>query len=364
MLNCILNAMTLNDAMTTTLNNDVSALANDNEQAMQTDDSQSYFDKHRQQVLDVLDADTLNLLNHASLPEPLNAACHYAMTGKGKRVRPLLVANSFQTVTQQETVTQQAADKRQLNGETIYCDATLYRHTALNDMCRRAMLAVEFLHAYSLIHDDLPALDNDELRRGRPTCHIKFDEATALLAGDVLQTLAFEVLSADIDGFAPISCEDSTVLNRLFAPRARRMVSGQMLDIRAENQTVTQVELEAIHQDKTGALIEAAVLMGAACAHANVQQSTALGQFAAKIGLAFQVQDDILDVTASTETLGKPAGSDEALNKSTYVKLMGVDQATAYAQSLFVDAKLDISHIFDTHTPLQTLADWLWQRKK
>ena len=137
-----------------------------------------------------------------------------------------------------------------------------------------------------------------------------------------------------------------------------------MLDLNAENKEITQAELEAIHRDKTGALIEAAVLMGGVCAEASAEQLAALTQFATNIGLAFQVQDDILDVTASTDILGKPAGSDEGLNKSTYVRLMGVDSATDYAKSLFVEAKEVIDDSFMDKNALNALAEWLWQRQK
>ncbi|WP_201545109.1 polyprenyl synthetase family protein [Psychrobacter sp. H7-1] len=304
------------------------------------------FDTLSQQVISTLQADIETLLNHANLPSPLHEACHYAMTGQGKKVRPLLVASGYLTV---------------LAGSQA---ATIDTLPLFDDNCRRAMLAVEFLHTYSLIHDDLPCMDDDDLRRGRPTCHIKFGEPTALLAGDVLQTLAFEALSADLPGFAPISNDKAASLLTLFAPRARRMVSGQMLDLNAENKQVSQPQLEAIHRDKTGALIEAAVLMGAACADANDTQYQALTSFASNVGLAFQVQDDILDVTSSTDTLGKPTGSDEGLNKSTYVKLMGVEAATDYAKSLFLAATQAIDDNFDKNSSLIDLAQWLWQRQK
>lgn len=312
------------------------------------------FESLSQQAIATLEADIESLLSHANLPSPLQEACHYAMTGQGKRVRPLMVAGGYQTVLQGNTT---AADDKALKTETSL-------DSVLSDNCRRAMLAVEFVHTYSLIHDDLPCMDDDDLRRGRPTCHIKFDEATAMLAGDVLQTLAFEALTADMEGFAPIADEQAAQLLTVLAPRARRMVSGQMLDLNAENKQITQAELEAIHRDKTGALIEAAVLMGGVCAEASAEQLTALTQFAQNIGLAFQVQDDILDVTASTDTLGKPAGSDEGLNKSTYVRLMGVDTATDYAKSLFVEGKQAIVDNFGQQSALTALADWLWQRQK
>lgn len=285
------------------------------------------------------------LFTYANLPNPLNEACRYVMTAHGKMVRPLLVASAFASV----------------NISTE--DNTRY------DMCRRAALAVELLHTYSLVHDDLPCMDDDALRRGQPTAHIVFDEATALLAGDVLQTLAFEVLSADMPTFAPANATLTSQLLAIFAPRARRMVAGQMLDLNAEaRSSILQSELEAIHRDKTGALIEAAVLMGAICADASALQQQALQTFAQHIGLAFQVQDDVLDVTTSTDTLGKSAGSDEKLDKSTYVKLMGVDSAQHYAQSLFTDGKSAIinTHHFSSssHHALLALTDWLWARHK
>ena len=312
------------------------------------------FENLSQQVIATLEADIESLLSHANLPNPLQEACYYAMTGQGKRVRPLMVACGYQTVLQGETET---ADNKPTKAKTSL-------ESVLSDNCRRAMLAVEFVHTYSLIHDDLPCMDDDDLRRGRPTCHIKFDEATAMLAGDVLQTLAFEALTADIEGFEPISEVQAAQLLTVLAPRARRMVSGQMLDLNAENKQITQAELEAIHRDKTGALIEAAVLMGGVCAKANADQLAALTQFATNIGLAFQVQDDILDVTASTDILGKPAGSDEGLNKSTYVRLMGVDTARDYAKSLFAEGKQAIVDSFGQQSALTVLADWLWQRQK
>lgn len=287
------------------------------------------------------------------LPSPLAEACLYAVSGSGKRVRPLLVASSYQS---------------------------LVPDAPLSDMCRRAMLAVELLHAYSLVHDDLPCMDDDALRRGQPTCHIVYGEAAALLAGDALQSLAFEVLTADLPFLAPADMTLAAELTRLFAPRARRMVAGQMLDLNGEHQQLTQDQLEAIHRDKTGALIEAAVLMGAACAHTHsTLDSTsilhsqsdspsthdALTYFAKQLGLAFQVQDDILDVTADTEQLGKPAGSDEKLDKSTYVKLLGVSAATRYAKSLFDDALAALTPLnLSPDAPLKQLADWLWTRKK
>lgn len=319
--------------------------------------------------------DIESLFTYADLPSPLDDACRYVMTGQGKLVRPLLVTSSFVSVkTGNEKINGNFQttnlDSADFNIETNLDD--LLKSEIHYDMCRRAALAVELLHTYSLVHDDLPCMDDDALRRGQPTCHIVFNEAAALLAGDVLQTLAFEVLTAEIPTFAPFDERISSALLAVFAPRARRMVAGQMLDLNAEaSANISQQQLEAIHRDKTGALIEAAMLMGGICAGATALQRMALQESAQHIGLAFQVQDDILDVTSSTDNLGKPAGSDEKLDKSTYVKLMGVDEAKEYAQSLFNQGREAIMReLNDTdgenteNNALLELIDWLWQRNK
>lgn len=336
------------------------------------------------------------LFAYAELPSPLIDACRYVMTGQGKLVRPLLVASAFDSVNQSnandganDNVNVNDSANNNVSNDDESADKSTNRRTTYNsdlesllendsdyDMCRRAALAVELLHTYSLVHDDLPCMDDDELRRGQPTAHIVFEESTALLAGDVLQTLAFEVLTAELPTFAPFDSAIASQLIAIFAPRARRMVSGQMLDLNAEATTgISQSDLEAIHRDKTGALIEAAMLMGGICAGATAPQRMALQECAQHIGLAFQVQDDILDVTTSTDTLGKPAGSDEKLDKSTYVKLMGVEQATTYAQSLFNDGRAAIIRELSSrelsgkkdsadNNALLALIEWLWSRKK
>ena len=317
------------------------------------------------------------LFAYAELPSPLIDACRYVMTGQGKLVRPLLVASAFDGVNHSNANANENTDKSTDRRTTYNSDLeSLLENDSDYDMCRRAALAVELLHTYSLVHDDLPCMDDDELRRGQPTAHIVFEESTALLAGDVLQTLAFEVLTAELPTFAPFDSAIASQLIAIFAPRARRMVSGQMLDLNAEATTdISQSDLEAIHRDKTGALIEAAMLMGGICAGATAPQRIALQECAQHIGLAFQVQDDILDVTTSTDTLGKPAGSDEKLDKSTYVKLMGVEQATSYAQSLFNDGRAAIIRELSSrelsgkkdsadNNALLALIEWLWARKK
>ena len=321
------------------------------------------------------------LFAYAKLPSPLIDACRYVMTGQGKLVRPLLVASAFDSVNQSNANDNENTDKSTDNKNSMAnADGleALLENDSDYDMARRAALAVELLHTYSLVHDDLPCMDDDDLRRGQPTAHIVFEESTALLAGDVLQTLAFEVLTAELPTFAPYNSAIASQLIAIFAPRARRMVSGQMLDLNAEaSANISQSDLEAIHRDKTGALIEAAMLMGGICAGATAPQRMALQECAQHIGLAFQVQDDILDVTTSTDTLGKPAGSDEKLDKSTYVKLMGVEQATNYAQSLFNDGRTAIIRELSRHESssselgndanndaLLALIEWLWARKK
>ena len=299
------------------------------------------FTAFSRQVIDQLESDITAYIQACKLPSPLHEASLYAMTNGGKRVRPLLVAATFATVKTDSSLTNPS-------------------HQLSNDV-RRAMMAVECLHGYSLVHDDLPCMDDDALRRGRPTTHIAYGEAAAMLAGDVLQTLAFEALTHTHFGE---NSEFATPLSATFAPRARRMVMGQMLDLNGEHQQLSQTELEAIHRDKTGALIEASVLMGAICANATDSERQALNSFAEQIGLAFQVQDDILDVTADTKQLGKPAHSDEKLDKSTYVKLLGVEKAKDYAQSLFDTAKNAVIEEFGDDNYLVDLADWLWARDK
>ncbi|WP_086982546.1 (2E,6E)-farnesyl diphosphate synthase [Vibrio aphrogenes] len=199
--------------------------------------------------------------------------------------------------------------------------------------------AIECIHAYSLIHDDLPAMDDDELRRGQPTCHIEFDEATAILTGDALQTLAFTILAE-----GPLSSQSEPQRVQLIkelanASGALGMCMGQTLDLEAENRAVCLEELQEIHRNKTGALIKCAIRMGALCAGANgIATLSHLDRYADAVGLAFQVQDDILDIISDTETLGKPQGSDQNLNKSTYPALLGLEGAQQKAQDLLQEA--------------------------
>lgn len=228
--------------------------------------------------------------------------------------------------------------------------------------------AVECIHAYSLIHDDLPAMDNDDLRRGQPTCHIKYGEASAILAGDALQTLAFSILAeasmpevADRDRLAMVA-------ELAQASGVAGMCGGQALDLEAEGKQVQLAELERIHRHKTGALIRAAVRMGALSAGEKGRNVLPiLDRYAESIGLAFQVQDDILDVVGDTATLGKRQGADQQLGKSTYPALLGLEQARTKARDLIDDARSALAQLaaysLDTST-LEALADFIIQRDK
>ncbi|MGU5713789.1 (2E,6E)-farnesyl diphosphate synthase [Aeromonas taiwanensis] len=223
--------------------------------------------------------------------------------------------------------------------------------------------AVECIHAYSLLHDDLPAMDNDDLRRGQPTVHKAFDEGTAILAGDALQTLAFSIL-------ADHPLPDELMANRvkMLSALARAsgylgMCGGQALDLEAEGRQISLAELELVHRHKTGALIECAVTLGALC-KADVEPATlaALQTYAAAIGLAFQVQDDILDITGDTATLGKPQGSDLAQEKSTYPALLGLDNARELARELHDKALTALQSLPYNTDILEAFADYIIER--
>ncbi|MGH8822264.1 MAG: polyprenyl synthetase family protein [Rhodoferax sp.] len=275
----------------------------------------------------------------ADAPAGLGEAMRYAVLDGGKRLRPLLVLAACEGV--------------QGNG-----DAAL-----------RAACAAELIHAYSLVHDDLPCMDNDVLRRGKPTVHVKFGEASALLAGDALQALAFELLTPD-DGAVPDTVQ--ATLCRLLARAAGHngMAGGQAIDLASVGLALTEVQLREMHRLKTGALLQGSVLMGVACGVAPAVVRVALGEYGAAIGLAFQVVDDILDVTADSITLGKTAGKDAAQDKPTYVSLLGLERSRSYAQALLGEAlaALDASGL-DTAgqertQALRALADMVVNRDK
>jgi geranylgeranyl pyrophosphate synthase len=225
-----------------------------------------------------------------------------------------------------------------------------------------AATAVELIHCYSLVHDDLPAMDDDDLRRGKPTVHKAFDEATAILVGDALQALAFELVAASGNGVGPeqrlgmVSCLAS-------AAGAQGMVGGQALDFAAVGEQQSVEQLQQMHNLKTGALIRAAVSLGA-LSHAATSpaQLAALDDYAAKLGLAFQVRDDILDEISDTATLGKPQGSDSSANKPTYLSLLGLDAARAKAEELAAEAVEALNDFDDRATPLRQLAQYIVAR--
>lgn len=224
--------------------------------------------------------------------------------------------------------------------------------------------AIECIHAYSLIHDDLPAMDDDDLRRGQPTCHIAFDEATAILAGDALQTLAFELIAEPDPEFQP--AQQLAMIKVLAnASGLNGMCGGQALDLAAENQQIELAALERIHSGKTGALIRAAVALGAlSYAQVTKQELAHLDDFARAIGLAFQVQDDILDVIGDTQTLGKPQGSDQALNKSTYPALLGLAGAQEKAQALYQESLQALAKLDYNTELLEQFAHYIIERNK
>ncbi len=272
--------------------------------------------QHLQRVEQALDnwvsVDATADLDHAA-PAELMVAMRYAVLDGGKRLRPLLVMAAFEAVTQ---------GMRQAKLPVAASDEQL---------ALRAACAVELIHAYSLVHDDMPCMDNDVLRRGKPTVHVEFGSASALLAGDALQALAFELLTPD-DPAVPASRQAG--LCRLLARAAgcAGMAGGQAIDLASVGRSLTEEQLREMHQLKTGALLQASVMMGAACGAATAQALQALQTYGAAMGLAFQVVDDILDVTADSATLGKTAGKDQAQDKPTYVSLMGLEPARRYAQ--------------------------------
>lgn len=266
-------------------------------------------------------------------PARLHEAMRYAVLNGGKRVRPLL---SFAA------------------GELGGADKT---------QVVAASAAVELIHAYSLVHDDLPCMDNDVLRRGKPTCHIRYDEPTALLVGDSLQSLAFQLLAE------PALIEDprtqlEMIRHLAFAAGSRGMAGGQAIDLDSVGKTLSLPELEFMHIHKTGALIRAAVILGARCgSRLNEDQFKQLDHFAKSIGLAFQVVDDILDAEASTTALGKTAGKDAENNKPTYVSILGIKQARELAHELQREASGVLDKFGSKALRLQQITDFIVQRE-
>lgn len=265
-------------------------------------------------------------------PERLHAAMRYAALGGGKRIRPMLAFAA---------------------GEAV---------GAPPERILPAACAVELIHVYSLTHDDLPCMDDDDLRRGKPTCHKAFDEATALLVGDALQSLAFETLAEPgLHPEASVQLEMVRLLAR--ASGSRGMAGGQAVDLASTGKSLELAELEFMHIHKTGALIRAAVLLGALCAeHLDPVAREALEHYAKAIGLAFQVMDDVLDAEGHTATLGKTAGKDAAQGKATYLTLMSAQEARAYARELADSALRAISPIGPAAGRLADIAHFVVER--
>ncbi|HVL76637.1 MAG TPA: farnesyl diphosphate synthase [Noviherbaspirillum sp.] len=266
-------------------------------------------------------------------PQQLHAAMRYATLDGGKRVRPLLVFAA---------------------GDLFGAPAHLLA---------RAGAAVEMIHAYSLVHDDMPCMDDDALRRGKPTVHVKYGQATALLVGDALQSQAFELLadgSGDLDPARRLNMVQ--VLAR--ASGSLGMCGGQAIDLASVGRQLSLDALEQMHRLKTGALLRASVLLGALCgSRLDADQHAALDAYSAAIGLAFQVVDDVLDATADSATLGKTAGKDAADNKPTYVSILGLDASRELAQKLRADAHAALAPFGDPARRLREIADLIVQRK-
>ena len=256
----------------------------------------------------------------------------YVTLGGGKRLRPLLVLAASELGDADQNAVEQA------------------------------MAAIEMVHVYSLVHDDMPAMDNDSLRRGKPTCHVKYDEATALLVGDALQTQAFDVLSRPTG--LPAEHQIAMLSTLAKASGSLGMAGGQAIDLANVGKAMNQAQLEQMHSLKTGALIRAAVVLGAlACPDLDSDDVQTLDNYAAKLGLAFQVIDDVLDCEADTATLGKTAGKDSDNDKPTYVKLMGLQAARAYAETLTAAAAALLEPFGAKALHLRLLAEFVTARK-
>lgn len=279
-------------------------------------------------------------LNDASIAEPkLKSAMQYSLLLGGKRLRPFLVYAT---------------------GELFNAD-----QQALDIVAA----AMESIHSYSLIHDDLPAMDDDDLRRGQATCHKQFDEATAILAGDTLQTFAFQILSSN--KLQNISAEKQLEILRIISQASIDMCAGQSIDLLSTNaidltsnrdDQAALDKLQFMHKLKTGALIKASVLAGAHCGKVSEQELALLAQYAEKIGLAFQVWDDVLDIISDTQTLGKPQGSDLEANKTTYPAILGLEQAKQKAKNLVSEAVQALQQLPYNTAILQQLAHYIIER--
>jgi len=296
---------------------------------MNSFDLKSYLSSKRKQINETLDSIFAN--NSGKIVK----AMKYSLMAGGKRIRPVLC------VAAAETVGGQSQD------------------------VIRAACALEMIHTYSLIHDDLPAMDNDEIRRGQPTCHVAFDEATAILAGDALLTLAFEVLSSTEFVQENLVLNWMKVIQTLSAAAGYKgMIEGQMQDMAAEGHLLSLEDLENMHALKTGALIEASVTVGAILGKGSFDQIQQLKIYAKNIGLAFQITDDLLDVEGDPNVMGKDVGSDRARSKSTYPALLGIEQSKQFAKKLVNNGLKALDYFDNKAHPLRAIAYYIVDRKK
>jgi geranylgeranyl diphosphate synthase type II len=269
-----------------------------------------------------------------AIPTRLHEAMRYSVLGGGKRIRPALLFATAQTLGLSE------------------------------DQVEAAACAIELIHVYSLVHDDLPAMDDDDLRRGRPTCHKAFDEATAILVGDALQPLAFQLLARDpaLPSSPAIRLRLVDILSEVSGTFG--MAGGQAIDLSVQGQKVDIEQIEDMHARKTGAVIRASVLMAAECApHLDPKAYAALDQFATAIGLAFQIQDDLLDVLGDVSTLGKATGADQERDKPTHPAIIGIEASQARVNLLHGQALASLELFGERAEPLRALANWLLSRR-
>ncbi len=291
-------------------------------------DISTYIQRQQQRVNDCLHQ---RLQSVQSSHPPLGEAMVYSLMGQGKRLRPILAYAAAEAVGK------------------------------INELVDSVACALECIHTYSLIHDDLPAMDDDDLRRGSPTCHKAFDEATAILAGDALQSLAFQCLATSSVRSPALGL--SLIQDLAKAAGHQGMVGGQMLDLNAVGKSLDLPSLENLHANKTGALIKASVVMGAVASEAASDSDIqALSDYAQALGLAFQIHDDVLDVESSTETLGKPQGADARLNKPTYVSIVGLDQAKILAREQVEKSLAALTHFGQRGDTLKKLAHYMIER--
>jgi geranylgeranyl diphosphate synthase type II len=298
---------------------------------MNSFDLNSYILSKRRQINSALE----EILGHASNYSRLIKAMKHSLMAGGKRLRPILCITAAEAV----------------KGKT--------------DDVMRAACALEMIHTYSLIHDDLPAMDNDNLRRGQPTCHIAFDEATAILAGDALLTFAFEILSSiELTNINHALKWLQVINTTATAAGYKGMIEGQMRDMAAEETLISLEKLEEMHALKTGALIEASIIAGAILGDGSLEQIEKLKIYAKNIGLAFQVTDDILNVEGDPALMGKDVGTDKARKKSTYPSILGIEKSKGFAKKLVNNALQSLDHFDNKSDPLRAIAHYIIERKR